>query len=336
MAATKVLGCTQFSTKDNYANCRSLQAHFLGGTLTILVGGIVVVSLLVFTVALMIRHRVCANHAGHHDDTSEAGRSGSGCAGPGKGTSFDQSNSSGEVMMVVLPNGMLQKQKRAATGVETRPTSSQKPQILPKPKVNLEQLKTGMVSKKALPPYSPESERMPMYYTPSPLPRNLHKSGAGCKISTNRDLIKRASFSLPHYDSDFRNRRFSTGGTIVVQQGSKDSQDAVNQLCRKRSSSFDMSNMAATTCYSYARRLGVIWSKRSQSLHGMLVQCASTNSISTASSGNGEYPTQGGIHGYKKLSGTACTARSHTEQARDKGKRKMRGENGEELEESVV
>uniref|UniRef100_A0A673LQ41 Leucine rich repeat and fibronectin type III domain containing 4b n=1 Tax=Sinocyclocheilus rhinocerous TaxID=307959 RepID=A0A673LQ41_9TELE len=60
MAATKVLGCTQFSTKDNYPDCRSLQAHFLGGTLTILVGGVVVVTLLVFTVALMVRHRVLA------------------------------------------------------------------------------------------------------------------------------------------------------------------------------------------------------------------------------------------------------------------------------------
>uniref|UniRef100_A0A3B4H086 Uncharacterized protein n=1 Tax=Pundamilia nyererei TaxID=303518 RepID=A0A3B4H086_9CICH len=57
LAATKVLGCTTFSTKDVYPACRSLQAHFLGGTLTILVGGVVVVTLLVFTVALMVRHR---------------------------------------------------------------------------------------------------------------------------------------------------------------------------------------------------------------------------------------------------------------------------------------
>ncbi|CAG04613.1 unnamed protein product, partial [Tetraodon nigroviridis] len=61
LAATKVLGCASFSTKDVYPACRSLQAHFLGGTLTILVGGVVVVTLLVFTVALMVRHRVC-NH----------------------------------------------------------------------------------------------------------------------------------------------------------------------------------------------------------------------------------------------------------------------------------
>uniref|UniRef100_A0A4W4GX82 Leucine rich repeat and fibronectin type III domain containing 4b n=1 Tax=Electrophorus electricus TaxID=8005 RepID=A0A4W4GX82_ELEEL len=141
MAATKVLGCAQFSTKDNYPDCRSLQAHFLGGTLTILVGGVVVVTLLVFTVALMVRHRVY-------------------------------------VMMVVLPNGMLQKQRGVGGGAgpSSKPPPTQKPKTLPKP---------------------------------------------------------------------------------------------------KRSSSFDMGNMASTaTCYGYAKRLSVMWSKRSQSLHGMLVQKA--------------------------------------------------------------
>uniref|UniRef100_A0A672KJ59 Leucine-rich repeat and fibronectin type-III domain-containing protein 4-like n=1 Tax=Sinocyclocheilus grahami TaxID=75366 RepID=A0A672KJ59_SINGR len=115
MAATKVLGCTQFSTKDNYPDCRSLQAHFLGGTLTILVGGVVVVTLLVFTVALMVRHRV-------------------GCSGtdspplPAKGAAvFSQSNGNGNVMMVVLPNGLVQKRKVAerGSGSPPKPTSKQ-------------------------------------------------------------------------------------------------------------------------------------------------------------------------------------------------------------------
>uniref|UniRef100_A0A3Q3LTH2 Leucine-rich repeat and fibronectin type-III domain-containing protein 4-like n=1 Tax=Mastacembelus armatus TaxID=205130 RepID=A0A3Q3LTH2_9TELE len=84
LAATKVLGCTTFSTKDVYPACRSLQAHFLGGTLTILVGGVVVVTLLVFTVALMVRHRVC-NHGDHiicHSSNAEAG-GGACCQGGG-------------------------------------------------------------------------------------------------------------------------------------------------------------------------------------------------------------------------------------------------------------
>lgn len=41
----------------------------------------------------------------------------------------------------------------------------------------------------------------------------------------------------------------------------------------KRSCSVDMGEMATTTCYSYAKRLSIIWTKRSQSVHGMLSHC---------------------------------------------------------------
>uniref|UniRef100_A0A673LS91 Leucine rich repeat and fibronectin type III domain containing 4b n=1 Tax=Sinocyclocheilus rhinocerous TaxID=307959 RepID=A0A673LS91_9TELE len=155
MAATKVLGCTQFSTKDNYPDCRSLQAHFLGGTLTILVGGVVVVTLLVFTVALMVRHRVCS------------------CSGtdspplPAKGVNvFSQSNGNGNVMMVVLPKGLVQKRKVAEGGLGSppKPTSKVKPKTLPKPKVNLEQFRAGLEVEmgpvRPLPPYTLEKEQM--------------------------------------------------------------------------------------------------------------------------------------------------------------------------------
>ncbi|XP_026792237.2 leucine-rich repeat and fibronectin type-III domain-containing protein 4 [Pangasianodon hypophthalmus] len=357
MAATKVLGCAQFSTKDNYPDCRSLQAHFLGGTLTILVGGVVVVTLLVFTVALMVRHRVCSNHNNHHGASGEVGCSGSDSSAPGKGANvFSQRNSSGEVMMVVLPNGLPQKQRGVGGGAESssKLSPTQKPQTLPKPKVNLEQLKAGAGSQKALPPYTPETERMPMYYTPkkpspSTLPRQSRQSEAGLtKLhSTNRDIEKQASCSLvlpSHSD-----RRFSTGGSVVVRRGGRDSacnsetayqSSGLSVARHRRSSSFDMGNMAATTCYSYAKRLSVIWSKRSQSLHGMLAQCASTNSISTTSSSSGDFHvrhTRGAIHAYKSNTMPSSIARTHTEQSRDKGKEKVKAKDkGEELEESVV
>uniref|UniRef100_A0A671Q2R4 Leucine-rich repeat and fibronectin type-III domain-containing protein 4-like n=1 Tax=Sinocyclocheilus anshuiensis TaxID=1608454 RepID=A0A671Q2R4_9TELE len=71
LATTKVLGCIQFSTKEDYPECRSLHAHFLGGTLTVMVGGVVVVTLLVFTVAMMVRHRVCGEC---QDDANRPGK----------------------------------------------------------------------------------------------------------------------------------------------------------------------------------------------------------------------------------------------------------------------
>ncbi|XP_042296394.1 LOW QUALITY PROTEIN: leucine-rich repeat and fibronectin type-III domain-containing protein 4 [Sceloporus undulatus] len=61
LAATHLLGCAQFATQEAYPDCRSLHAHFLGGTLTVIVGGVVVVTLLVFTVVMMVRYKVCGS-----------------------------------------------------------------------------------------------------------------------------------------------------------------------------------------------------------------------------------------------------------------------------------
>ncbi|XP_030636155.1 leucine-rich repeat and fibronectin type-III domain-containing protein 4 [Chanos chanos] len=362
LAATKVLGCTQFSTKDNYPDCRSLQAHFLGGTLTILVGGVVVVTLLVFTVALMVRHRVCSNHDDQYDFGDEVGCSGSSSPPlPAKGSNaLSQSNGNGDVMMVVLPNGMLQKQRGA--GSPPKPPPKSKPQTLPKPKVNLDVYRAGQGggsgSEKTLPPYTPETERTPLYYSPkncspSTLPRQSRLLGAGqLKVrSTNRDVNKRASFSLavpPHNGGDVSDRRFSTGGGVVVKRGCGDSQwnsslayqspalpsrSPIHGALRpKRSSSFDMGEIATTTCYSYAKRLSVIWTKRSQSLHGMLVQCASATSTSTTSSGSGGDFTarhaQGYIHAYNATNSNSNVPNTETTDAKKDKK--------EELEESVV
>ncbi|XP_070978145.1 leucine-rich repeat and fibronectin type-III domain-containing protein 4-like [Oncorhynchus clarkii lewisi] len=126
LAATKVLGCAQFSTQDLYPECRSLQTHFLGGTLTILVGGVVVVTLLVFTVALMVRHRVCSNqddHCHHGVDSDELACCQGGslkspvkeAAAGGGGGVYGQSSGNRDVMMVVLPNGLPTKQRGGGT-----------------------------------------------------------------------------------------------------------------------------------------------------------------------------------------------------------------------------
>eukprot|EP00061_Rhincodon_typus_P010548 g34916.t1 len=60
LAATRVLGCTRFGTKEEeYPHCRLLRAHFLGGTLSVAVGGAVMVALLVFGVAALLKLRGC-------------------------------------------------------------------------------------------------------------------------------------------------------------------------------------------------------------------------------------------------------------------------------------
>ncbi|XP_036404707.1 leucine-rich repeat and fibronectin type-III domain-containing protein 4-like [Megalops cyprinoides] len=320
LAATKLLGCAQFSTKDDYPECRSLQAHFLGGTLTVMVGGVVVVTLLVFTVTMMVRHRVCSSTG---DDLNDSDEEGLPCSSslplPAKGTNvYSQTNGSGGMMMVVLPNGILPQQRGGGgagrggggTGGQLQP----KPKTLPKPKVNLELYRsmggtgTGLVvSEKQLPPFTPQTERVALYYppaaTPSTMPRPARIIGqVKLRPLRDRDADPRAGSSLAPsrgYEEEVTEWRSSVGEGVVVKRAGLDRWNSSHAyqsppphchahspapLRTKRSSSFDMGEIATTTCYSYAKRLSVIWTRRSQSLHGMLVHCASATSASTASS----------------------------------------------------
>ncbi|KAK2826336.1 hypothetical protein Q5P01_020550 [Channa striata] len=59
LTATRVVGCVQFTTESEYMRCHFMQSQFLGGTMIIIVGGIIVASVLVFIIILMIRYKVC-------------------------------------------------------------------------------------------------------------------------------------------------------------------------------------------------------------------------------------------------------------------------------------
>ncbi|XP_063168135.1 leucine-rich repeat and fibronectin type III domain-containing protein 1 isoform X2 [Candoia aspera] len=58
LTATRVVGCVQFTTEGEGAQCHSLHTQFLGGTMIIIIGGIIVASVLVFIIILMIRYKV--------------------------------------------------------------------------------------------------------------------------------------------------------------------------------------------------------------------------------------------------------------------------------------
>ncbi|TKS86309.1 Leucine-rich repeat and fibronectin type-III domain-containing protein 5 [Collichthys lucidus] len=55
LTATRVVGCVQFTTESEYMRCHFMQSQFLGGTMIIIIGGIIVASVLVFIIILMIR-----------------------------------------------------------------------------------------------------------------------------------------------------------------------------------------------------------------------------------------------------------------------------------------
>ncbi|XP_071234307.1 leucine-rich repeat and fibronectin type-III domain-containing protein 4-like [Salvelinus alpinus] len=405
LAATKVLGCAQFSTKELYPECKSLQAHFLGGTLTILVGGIIVVTLLVFTVALMVRHRVCSNHGDqchHGDDDDEpaccqGGSLGSpvkGAAAGGGGGVYSQSNGNGDVMMVVLPNGLPSKQRgggekereKEKGGADVPPNLPPKPkpkaQTLPRPIVTWEGRgeKGGGQGERQLPPYTPEAVKDSAYYapvvssSPSTLPRQSRGGTGTGRARLRPDVVvvggaKRASFGLDmplgqDLLSDWRMRQ----GVIVCGVEDKWNSSQAYQspgaplspshgsVRAKRSNSLDMGSssssvsIATTTTvaqrqYSsrrgYAKRLSVTWTRRSKSLHGMLVHCASaTSTTSSTTSDEGSIDGELAVvqHGYAyntTNSNSTSVVVNGNEREKEKGGKEKTASN-EGLEESVV
>ncbi|XP_048149328.1 LOW QUALITY PROTEIN: leucine-rich repeat and fibronectin type-III domain-containing protein 3-like [Corvus hawaiiensis] len=62
LPATRPLGCSRFSTRPESRPCRSLQAQFLGGTMIIVIGGIIVASVLVFIFILLMKYKIHNNH----------------------------------------------------------------------------------------------------------------------------------------------------------------------------------------------------------------------------------------------------------------------------------
>lgn len=58
LTATNIVGCVQFVTRDDYPQCQSLHSGFLGGTMILVIGGIIVATLLVFIIILMVRYKV--------------------------------------------------------------------------------------------------------------------------------------------------------------------------------------------------------------------------------------------------------------------------------------
>ncbi|XP_037123532.1 leucine-rich repeat and fibronectin type III domain-containing protein 1 [Syngnathus acus] len=70
LTATRAVGCIQFHTNNEVSPCRFMHSQFLGGTMIIIIGGIIVASVLVFIVILMIRYKA---YVGPEDTKAKAG-----------------------------------------------------------------------------------------------------------------------------------------------------------------------------------------------------------------------------------------------------------------------
>ncbi|KAI5096760.1 leucine-rich repeat and fibronectin type-III domain-containing protein 4-like [Silurus meridionalis] len=289
LATTKVLGCTQFSTKEDYLECRSLQAHFLGGTLTVMVGGVVVVTLLVFTVAMMMRHRVCG---GCQDHVGQSGK-----FLPAKGVDVYAQTNGNNSMMVALPNRLLAQQTRPEQA-----KTKHKEHML----VNLssdshcsQSSDMDLVRQKPNASFTPGSDKVTFLYSPAKSAHTLSHPGHKamtheCKLTMRRSVGEKDMDMMQGVKHSIASLALSQTGQV----GGERSSNWPGERCvlgAKRSCSFDAGDITTATCYSYAKRLSVIWTRRSQSLHSMLVHCASTTSTSSTAS---EQYSHVLVHGY--------------------------------------
>ncbi|XP_061757045.1 leucine-rich repeat and fibronectin type-III domain-containing protein 5 [Nerophis ophidion] len=71
LTATRVIGCARFTTEPQYLRCHFMQSQFLGGTIVVIIGGIIVASVLAFIIFLIVRYRVC--NQGDTDKALEMG-----------------------------------------------------------------------------------------------------------------------------------------------------------------------------------------------------------------------------------------------------------------------
>ncbi|XP_019723881.1 leucine-rich repeat and fibronectin type III domain-containing protein 1-like protein isoform X2 [Hippocampus comes] len=63
LTGTKMVGCVAFATESEYGRCRSRRDQFLGGTVILILGGIIVASVLVFIFILLMKYKL---HGGGH------------------------------------------------------------------------------------------------------------------------------------------------------------------------------------------------------------------------------------------------------------------------------
>ncbi|KAG8433055.1 hypothetical protein GDO86_014216 [Hymenochirus boettgeri] len=208
LAATRSLGCVQFSTGEAFPDCRSLHAHFLGGTLTIIIGGVIVVTLLVFTVGMMVKYKVCSSS---HTDI------------PKVTNVHSQTTGGQQAQNGLLLQCRLNKDSGKPRGSQTT-FREEKGRVIHGARPQRRKARHREVTEK--------EDGQSFMASEAP----LHGS--------SRDDV--AVFGLPK---------------------------------SKRSCSVDMGEMATSTCYSYAKRLSIIWTKRSQSAHGMLSNCGSELSM---------------------------------------------------------
>ncbi|XP_038583470.1 leucine-rich repeat and fibronectin type-III domain-containing protein 2 [Micropterus salmoides] len=264
LTATNVVGCTHFFTLDDYPQCQSLPSQLLGGTMILVVGGIIVATLLVFIVILMLRYKAA--------DTEPP---------VGKLTSVSDTHcqtNGGRLGQ----NGLLMLQ------------SQPQPEPNVKAKVTLQdevvEFKCGSLQSSLTSSSSSSGSMAGDSYSPNSTLANIWSS-APSKPRSNLDHLLGAFTSLDLRGTQGRDPGASSSTGMVTAKLHTDREPLLGRtldssLSRllmlpldskpKRSQSFDMGDVTGTGAAQLCnkpRRISSIWTKRSMSVNGMLLQC---------------------------------------------------------------
>ncbi|KAJ8269859.1 hypothetical protein GJAV_G00107620 [Gymnothorax javanicus] len=234
LTATSVVGCVQFHTGDEYPQCQSLRSHFLGGTMILVVGGVIVATLLVFIVILMVRYKTAAQTQAQRHPAERGG-----------GVSLRLAPEQ-PVLLLILPHprGRADTRDNYTPRGQEGALSSKWRTGAPKACPNLDHLLGAFTSLELRGP------------SRDPGPSGATAATASAPPTDKEPLLGRAMDS-------------TLSRLLMLPLDCKP----------KRSHSFDMGEVTATAAtdqpsqfYSYPRRISRIWTKRSLSVNGMLLQ----------------------------------------------------------------
>ncbi|XP_030050465.1 leucine-rich repeat and fibronectin type-III domain-containing protein 2 [Microcaecilia unicolor] len=247
LTATNIVGCAQFFTKDDFSQCQSMHSQFLGGTMILVIGGIIVTTLLVFIVILMVRYKVCNNSQGKLATVSNV---------------YSQTNGSNAVQ-----NGV-------------------PPQVNPKVVVRNELMEfnggpvQSSVSSSPSSTNSQEGDSCSLHSNQStlsnkwrPVSRSKHNIDRLMGAFASLELrCQRKEDTLDSHNS--ATAQHSDKKPLLGHQESKFRSLLTLPLegKTKRSHSFDMGDVATSQCCTYPQKISNIWTKRSLSVNGMLLQ----------------------------------------------------------------
>nr|XP_020441591.1 leucine-rich repeat and fibronectin type-III domain-containing protein 2-like isoform X2 [Monopterus albus] len=264
LTATNVVGCTHFFTQDDYPQCQSLPSQLLGGTMILVVGGIIVATLLVFIVILMVRYKTAdteppvgklSSASDTHSQTNGGRFRHNGC---------------------VMPQPQLQ------------------PELKVKAKVTVQdevvEFKCGSLQSSLTSSSASSGSMAAGSCSPNSTLANIWRP-APHKPQSNLDQLLGAFTSLDLRGAQGHDLGVSSSSAITLAKPRADREPLLGQtldssLSRllmvpldsklKRSQSFDMGDVAgagAGQLCNKPRRISNIWTKRSLSINGMLLQC---------------------------------------------------------------